>query len=70
MNITLSGAYVREIDASNLPGKLRLSANLNSSINVNDNMSVSRPPSSAHLGIDYKQQNYLKSTSFLNYLVN
>ena len=59
---SLSGAYIREIDASNLPGKLRLSANLNSSINVNDNMSVSRPPSSAQLGIDYKQLNYLKST--------
>ena len=58
---SLFGAYVREIDLSNLPGKLRLSANLNSSINVNDNNSVSRPPSSALLGIDYNQLNYLKS---------
>ena len=61
---SLFGAYVREIDLSNLPGKLRLSANLNSSINVNDNNSVSRPPSSALLGIDYNQLNYLKSIKF------
>ena len=50
------GYILKDISPVNLPGKLRLSANLNSSVNVNDDNSFSRPPSSAHIGIDYKQR--------------
>ena len=41
---SLSGSYIKSIDILNLPGKLRLSADLNSSVNVNDSNSFSRPP--------------------------
>jgi len=54
---SLFGSYVREIYSVNLPRKLRLSANLNSSVNVNNDKSVSRPPSSAQVGLDYNQLN-------------
>ena len=33
----------------------RLTANLNSSVNVNDDNSFSRPPSSAQVGINYNR---------------
>ena len=56
---SLFGSYVKDISSVNLPGKLRLSANLNSSVNVNDDNSFSRPPSSAQIGIDYNQGNFL-----------
>ena len=58
---SFSGQYVTDIHSVNLPGKLRLSANLNSSVNVNDNNSVSRPPSSAQIGLNYNQENFLGS---------
>ena len=57
----LSGAYVKNISSVGFPGKLRLTANLNSSVNVNDDNSFSRPPSSAQVGTNYKQQNSLGS---------
>ena len=53
---SLSGSYIKEIAPVNVPGKLRLSANLNSSVNVNDDNSFSRPPSSAQVGINYNQR--------------
>ena len=53
---SLSGLYIKDISTVNVPGKLRLSANLNSSVNVNDDNSFSRPPSSAQMGVDYKQR--------------
>ena len=56
---SLSGSYVSDISSLNLSGKLRLLANLNSSVNVNDDKSVSRPPSSAQIGINYNQFNSL-----------
>ena len=40
---SLSGSYSRDISSVKIPGKLRLSANLNSSLNVNDDNSFSRP---------------------------
>ena len=52
---SLSGLILK-IFIGTLPGKLRLTANLNSSVNVNDDNSFSRPPSSAQMGIDYNQQ--------------
>ena len=49
---SLSGSYTKDISSESLPGKLRLTANLNSSVNVNDDNSFSRPPSSAQIAID------------------
>ena len=65
---SLSGSYIKDISPVNLPGKLRLSANLNSSVNVNDDNSFSRPPSSAQMGIDYNQQTSIGSLKFSNYV--
>ena len=56
---SFSGSYSRDITPPNLSGSLRLSANLNSSINVNDDNSISRPPSSAQVEANYNQQNFL-----------
>ncbi len=63
---SLSGSYIKDISSENLPGKLRLTANLNSSVNVNDDNSFSRPPSSAQVGIDYNQQTSLGPLKFSN----
>ena len=63
---SLSGLYIKDISPANLPGKLRLSANLNSSVNVNDDNSFSRPPSSAQVGIDYNQRTSLGPLEFSN----
>ena len=63
---SLSGLYIKDISSINLPGKLRLSANLNSSVNVNDDNSFSRPPSSAQMGIHYNQQTSFGSLKFSN----
>ena len=60
---SLSGSYIKDISSESLPGKLRLTANLNSSVNVNDDNSFSRPPSSAQVGINYNQRN-----SRMNYI--
>ena len=66
---SLSGSY-GDISSLNLSGKLRLLANLNSSVNVNDDKSVSRPPSSAQIGINYNQFNSLGILKFqLIYLI-
>ena len=65
---SLSGSYIKSIGILNLPGKLRLSADLNSSVNVNDNNSFSRPPSSAQVGTNYNQVNFLGSLKFSNEL--
>ena len=54
----LSGSYVKDISSVKLPGKLRVKASLNSALNVNDDNSFSRPPSSAQVGFDYTQINY------------
>ena len=56
---SLSGSYIKNIFPLNLPGNLRLSADLNSSVNVNDDNSISRPPSSAQVGIVYNNQSFL-----------
>ena len=63
---SLSGSYTKDISSESLPGKLRLTANLNSSVNVNDDNSFSRPPSSAQMGIDYNQQTSIGSLEFSN----
>ena len=63
---SLSGLYIKDISPVDLPGKLRLSANLNSSVNVNDDNSFSRPPSSAQVGIDYNQRTSLGRLKFSN----
>ena len=63
---SLSGSYIKTIATLNLPGKLKLSADLNSSVNVNDNNSFSRPPSSAQIGINYNQKNFLGKLKFFN----
>ena len=63
---SLSGLYIKDISPVDLPGKLRLSANLNSSVNVNDDNSFSRPPSSAQVGIDYNQQTSFGPLKFSN----
>ena len=63
---SFSGAYIKDISSGNLPGKLRLTANLNSAVNVNDDNSFSRPPSSAQLGINYNQENFLGPLKFSN----
>ncbi|MEK9614639.1 MAG: hypothetical protein VW080_12055, partial [Flavobacteriaceae bacterium] len=52
-----SGSYVKDVSLAKLPGKLRLKASLNSALNVNDDNSFSRPPSSAQVGFDYTQIN-------------
>ena len=59
MILSLSGSYIKEISPEDLAGRLRLSANLNSSVNVNDGNSFSRPPSSALVGINYNQRTFL-----------
>ena len=63
---SLSGSYIKEISPVDLPGRLSLSANLNSSVNVNDDNSFSRPPSSAQVGINYNQRTFLGSLEFSN----
>ena len=63
---SLSGLYIKDISPVNVLGKLRLSANLNSSVNVNDDNSFSRPPSSAQVGIDYNQQTSIGPLQFSN----
>jgi hypothetical protein len=63
---SLSGSYVSDISFKNLPGKLRFLANLNSSVNVNDHSSVSRPPSSAQVGVSYNQLSALGQIQFSN----
>jgi len=63
---SLSGSYVKDISSESLPGNLRLTANLNSSVNVNDDNSFSRPPSSAQVGIDYNQRTSLGPLKFSN----
>ena len=65
---SLSGLYIKDISPMNLPGKLRLSANLNSSVNVNDGNSFSRPPSSAQVGINYNQRTSLGLLKLSNQL--
>ena len=65
---SLFGLYIKDISPVNLPGKLRLSANLNSSVNVNDDNSFSRPPSSAQAGINYTQRTSLGLLKFSNQL--
>lgn len=65
---SLSGSYIKDISSENIPGKLRLTANLNSSVNVNDDNSFSRPPSSAQVGIDYNQRTSLGSLKLSNNL--
>ena len=65
---SLSGLYIKDISPVNLPGKLRLSANLNSSVNVNDDNSFSRPPSSAQAGINYTKRTSLGLLKFSNQL--
>ncbi|MDA9673338.1 hypothetical protein N9U01_02895 [Paracoccaceae bacterium] len=65
---SLSGFYSKDISSVSVPGKLRLSANLNSSVNVNEYDSFSRPPSSAQMGIDYNQQASLGPLKFSNEL--
>ena len=63
---SFSGSFLRNLNSINVPGKLRLSANLNSAFNVNDDNSVSRPPSSAQLGISYNQVSFLGMVQFSN----
>ena len=63
---SLSGSYTKDISSESLPGNLRLTANLNSSVNVNDDNSFSRPPSSAQVGIGYNQQTSLGPLKFSN----
>ncbi len=65
---SLSGSYIKEISSGSLPGKWRLSADLNSSVNVNDDSSFSRPPSSAQAGIKYYQRNFLGPIKLSNQL--
>ena len=60
----LSGSYSRDISSVKIPGKLRLSANLNSSLNVNDDNSFSRPPSSAQVGANYDQVSFAGPIQF------
>ena len=62
----LSGSYVENINQGYLPGKLRLLADLNSSLSVNDDNSYSRPPSSAKLELQYSQRNSLGNFQFLS----
>ena len=63
---SLSGSYIKSMDTLNLPGKLRLSADLNSSVNVNDSNSFSRPPSSAQVGANYNHDSFLGPVKFSN----
>ena len=71
MSTTLCLDLILKIFHRELPGKLRLTANLNSSVNVNDDNSFSRPPSSAQVGIDYNQRTSLGPLKFSNeYMVN
>ena len=65
---SLSGSYVKDISSGSLPGNLRLTANLNSSVNVNDDNSFSRPPSSAQVGTNYNQQISVGPLRFFNQL--
>jgi len=61
---SFSGSYTKDISSGNLPGKFRLSANLSSAVNVNDDNSFSRPPSSAQVGANYNQENFLGPLKF------
>ena len=59
-----SGTYLKSIDPHILLEKLRYSANLNSSFNIINDNSISRPPSSAQVGLNYKQINTLGQMEF------
>ena len=61
---SFSGSYVKNISPSILSGGLKFLANLNSSINVNDDNSITRPPSSAQIGLLYKQKNFVGPIKF------
>ncbi len=74
---SISGDYVNLIKQEIFPGRFYLSAAANSSINVNKNSSFSRPPSSAHLALEYlkfgtsgslsiSNQSFVKLNSFVN----
>jgi LPS-assembly protein len=74
---SILGGYNQVLKQNIVPGNLRLSANLNSSINFDNENSFSRPPSSAQLGLNYYQPytlgpiNYSTSSFFeLNSFVN
>ena len=60
----LSGEFIRNFSVAKLPGRFKFSTNLNSSLNVNFNNDISRPPSSAQLGIGYKQKNLFGPIKF------
>lgn len=63
---SLSGSYITDISSHPLPGNLNLITNLNSSFNVKDDNSVSRPPSSAQVEISYNQVNTLSAVQIKN----
>ena len=68
---SLSGSYVKGVSPVNFPGRLELSTYLSSSVNVNDNNSVSRPPSSAQIGINIVGEIYcsfLLSTELFSHI--
>ena len=63
---SLSGQYRKHISLDKFPGKFSLFANLNSSLNVNDDNSFSRPPSSAQVGANYNHVNFFGPLRFSN----
>lgn len=63
---SLSGSYIKNINQKVLPGKLTLSASLNSSLSVNDDNSFSRPPSSTRLGLHYNQKSSMGAIQLSN----
>ena len=57
--VSVLGGYNQVLKQNKVPGNLRLRANLNSSLNFDNENSFSRPPSSAQLGLNYYQPNTL-----------
>ncbi len=61
---SLSGSYTKILSQIDLPGNLKLLANVNSAINVNDDNNFSRPPSSTQVGLHYAQENFSNGMHF------
>ena len=63
---SLGGSYSKKLEQNVLPGTLMLDLLGNSVVNINRRNQLSRPPSSAYLGLDYSNSQNFKSLIFKN----
>ena len=58
--------YMKSIPQSFLPGKIYLNTGINSSLNINADDSLSRPPSSAQVGLNFSNKYIVGSSKITN----